>query len=248
LRCEHPENNDIKHNTATRKKIFIVMQQKPSEERNAALNNNEQSKRQLNSLIGLSDRFGDALSNAFAKNVSEGKKFDDVLKNVRSTFTEFALKTAMVPLQMAFTQGLQTFLGGFFDKSVPLGPDLSGIGKGLGSLLGSLFGGGSAPAFAQGGVFSRGMVMPFAQGGVIGAPTYFPLGRGLGLMGERGAEAVMPLARGPDGRLGVQAGGAGRPASITVNIATPDQESFRRSEAQVSAALARAVARGQRGM
>jgi phage-related minor tail protein len=74
------------------------------------------------------------------------------------------------------------------------------------------------------------------------------MGRGLGLMGERGAEAVMPLARGPDGRLGVRTGGGGgRPVSVTVNVSTPDAASFRRSEAQVSAALARAVARGQRG-
>ncbi len=58
----------------------------------------------------------------------------------------------------------------------------------------------------------------------------------------------MPLARGPDGRLGVRSGGGGRPLSVTVNVSTPDAESFRRSEAQVSAALARAVARGQRGM
>ena len=117
----------------------------------------------------------------------------------------------------------------------------------MGSIVGSLFGGGGS-AFAKGGVLSRGMVMPFAQGGVIGAPTYFPLGRGLGLMGEQGAEAVMPLARGPDGRLGVRSGRGGRPVSVTMNVSTPDAESFRRSEAQVSAALARAVARGQRGM
>ena len=97
---------------------------------------------------------------------------------------------------------------------------------------------------AKGRVLLRGMVMPFAKGGVVGAPTYFALGHGLGLMGEQGAEAVMPLARGPDGRLGVQSGGGGRPVSVTVNIATPDVESFRRSEAQVSAA----PARGQRGM
>ena len=65
-------------------------------------------------------------------------------------------------------------------------------------------------------------------------------------MGEAGPEAVMPLSRGADGRLGVAAGGGARPASVTVNIATPDADSFRRSQAQVSAALARAVARGQR--
>lgn len=220
-------------------------------EANIALDKKEQAKRQLEILIGLSDRFGDSLTNAFAKNISEGKKFDNVLKDVRRTLTEFAVRTALAPLQMGLTRGLQTFLGGLFDKSRPVGPDLSSAGQSLGgglmSFLGSLFGTGGT-ALAQGGVVSRGMVMPFAQGGVVGAPTYFPLGRGLGLMGERGAEAVMPLARGPDGRLGVRAGGGGRSASITVNIATPDAESFRRSEAQVSAALARAVARGQRGM
>jgi phage-related minor tail protein len=92
-------------------------------------------------------------------------------------------------------------------------------------------------------------ITPFAKGGVVGAPTYFPLGRGLGVMGEAGAEAVMPLARGPDGRLGVAAaGGNGRAVNVVVNIATPDADSFRRSEAQVSAALARAVARGKRGL
>jgi phage-related minor tail protein len=207
--------------------------------------------RQLNMLIGLSERFGESLSNAFAKNISEGKKFDNVLKDVRKTFTEFALKSAMAPLQMALTRGLQTLMGGLFGNSLPMGPDLSGAGQslsgGLSSLLGSLFGAGG-PALAKGGVISRGMLMPFAKGGVVGAPTYFPLGRGLGLMGEQGAEAVMPLARGPDGRLGVRGGGGGRPVSVTVNIATPDADSFRRSEAQVSAALARAVARGQRGM
>ena len=55
----------------------------------------------------------------------------------------------------------------------------------------------------------------------------------------------MPLARGPDGKLGVRSGSGGA-TSVTVNISTPDAESFRRSEAQVSAALARAVGRGRR--
>jgi phage-related minor tail protein len=105
---------------------------------------------------------------------------------------------------------------------------------------------GFAGLFA-GGVGS-GAIRPFAAGGIIGTPTYFPLRPGgMGLAGEAGPEAIMPLARGPDGRLGVAATGGGRPG-ITVNIATPDADSFRRSEMYVTGQIARAVARGQRGM
>jgi phage-related minor tail protein len=100
------------------------------------------------------------------------------------------------------------------------------------------------------GTFSgAGNILPFAQGGVVASPTYFAAGGAMGLMGERGAEAIMPLARGPDGRLGVVAQSAGaRPVSVTVNIAAQDVESFRSSEAQITGALARAVARGQRNL
>jgi len=93
-----------------------------------------------------------------------------------------------------------------------------------------------------------GAIKPFAAGGVIGTPTYFPLGTGgIGLAGEAGPEAIMPLTRGPDGRLGVASvGGAG--ASVTINIAAPDPGSFRRSEAYLTGQIARAVARGQRSL
>lgn len=60
----------------------------------------EQTKRQLNTLIGLSDKFGDSLSNAFAKNISEGKKFDDVLKKMRESLVETGLRLAPGPLQI----------------------------------------------------------------------------------------------------------------------------------------------------
>lgn len=70
-----------------------------------------------------------------------------------------------------------------------------------------------------------------------------------GLMGERGAEAIMPLARGADGRLGVRASGSGGAAmNITMNVTTPDIEGFRRSQAQVAAMLSRTVAHGQRNL
>lgn len=89
---------------------------------------------------------------------------------------------------------------------------------------------------------------PFANGGVINTPSYFPLtGGGLGLAGEAGPEAIMPLSRGQDGRLGIASGGYGSGGNITVQIVTPDPGSFRRSEAYLTGQIARAVARGQRG-
>jgi len=70
--------------------------------------------------------------------------------------------------------------------------------------------------FANGGVFQGGsQVKAFASGGVVGGPTYFPMSGGkTGLMGEAGPEAIMPLKRGKDGKLGVAAEGGG---GVTIN-------------------------------
>lgn len=62
---------------------------------------------------------------------------------------------------------------------------------------------------ANGNAFSQGRLMAFANGGVVGGPTMFPMRGGLGLMGEAGPEAIMPLERGADGRLGVASRGGG---------------------------------------
>src|SRR5262245_9542560 len=89
----------------------------------------------------------------------------------------------------------------------------------------------------------------FAAGGVISAPAYFPLGPGgLGVAGEAGPEAILPLARGRDGRLGVAMSGVGAATTVSVHIATPDVESFRRSDAYITGQIARAVARGHRSL
>jgi phage-related minor tail protein len=90
-------------------------------------------------------------------------------------------------------------------------------------------------------------LFPFASGGVISAPSYFPMSGGLGLAGEAGPEAIMPLSRGPGGKLGVAMSG-GAPANITVQIMTPDVASFQRSESYLTGQIARAVLRGQRSL
>lgn len=99
-------------------------------------------------------------------------------------------------------------------------------------------------------LFSMGMpqmpnVRPFAKGGVLAAPAYFPLQAGLGLAGEAGPEAILPLARGADGRLGVRAGGQPH-ISVTLNVRAQDAPSFVAAEAEVGAMLLRAVRRGTR--
>lgn len=136
----------------------------------------------------------------------------------------------------AFNATLATITASLAQMLASLGAGF--LNQGLSSIFGGLFGGAGSNLPAA----------PFADGGIVASPTYFGAGGSLGLMGERGAEAIMPLARGPNGQLGVVANGAGRASNITVNIQTTDVESFRRSETQVAAALARAVARGRRGL
>jgi lambda family phage tail tape measure protein len=143
-------------------------------------------------------------------------------------------------------QTLSTVLQGLGQRLVDLAlrsamkPLENSIAGALGNIASSVL------PFAKGGVVGGG-VQPFAAGGIVSAPTFFPMAGGrTGLMGEAGSEAILPLARGSDGRLGVHGGGGG--SHVVVNISTPDASSFRRSEAQVSAQLARAVARGRRGM
>ena len=164
--------------------------------------------------------FAGAMSRAFTQSVSGGKQLDDVLKSVALRLSSLTVTAALKPA-------------------------VSGIAGGLNSLFSGLFGG-SAP----GTIMAAGGVKPFAAGGVIGTPTYFPLmNGGTGLAGEAGPEAILPLTRGPDGQLGVaSAGGQGGAPNVTIHIATPDADSFRRSETYITGQIARAVARGQRSL
>lgn len=104
----------------------------------------------------------------------------------------------------------------------------------------------ASDAIAQGvnGVASA--VIPFAKGGVVSGPVNFPMRGGTGLMGEAGPEAIMPLSRGPDGRLGVASAGSARPVNVTFNISTPDVAGFRRSQSQIAAQMGRLLLRGGR--
>ncbi|OAN77531.1 phage tail protein [Sulfitobacter pontiacus] len=113
------------------------------------------------------------------------------------------------------------------------------ISQGVGSLVQGIL------PFADGAPFSQGRVMPFAQGGIVSTATGFGMRGGMGLMGEAGPEAIMPLARGPDGKLGVK-GGASGGTTVVMNITTPDVQGFQRSQSQIAAQLSRALNAGNR--
>jgi phage-related minor tail protein len=177
-----------------------------------------QFQQQIADASRLGRQFGNQLSTAFDGIAIKGKGVSDVLRSLALNLSQIALKAALRPLTDAIGGGVAGLLGG-----------------GL--------------AFAKGGVIQQQLPVPFASGGVIASPMTFPLAGGrMGLAGERGAEAIMPLTRGPDGRLGVAAQGGGNGVAITFNVTTPDAESFRRSEGQVAAMVARAVALGQRNL
>ncbi len=90
---------------------------------------------------------------------------------------------------------------------------ISGFGGGGGAVTSGVTGAPIARPFANGGVFSGGNVTAFADGGVVSSPTLFPMASGVGLMGEAGPEAIMPLSRGSDGKLGVKASSGGGQSS-----------------------------------
>lgn len=176
----------------------------------------------MRSTTRVGRQFSTALISAFDGVAIKGRSLGDVFKSLALSLSNIVLKAALRPLE-----------------------------QGLGGLIqGALSGGlGGSLAFAKGGVINHGVPVPFAKGGVIASPISFPLAGGMrGIAGERGAEAIMPLSRGPDGRLGVAMQGGGGVPTITINIQATDIESFRRSETQVAAMISRAVALGQRNL
>ena len=90
---------------------------------------------------------------------------------------------------------------------------------------------------AKGNVFAQNKIVPYRVGGIVDKPTLFPMANGAGLMAEAGPEAIMPLKRGKDGKLGVQSSGGG--GNVVVNVDASG--SYVSGDEQQSAALGKAL-------
>ena len=75
---------------------------------------------------------------------------------------------------------------------------------------------------ANGLAFAKNGIQPFAMGGIVNKPTLFKYADGgtgrFGLTGEAGPEAIIPLKRGRDGRLGVAGGGGVNVGEINITV------------------------------
>tara|TARA_Y100000004_G_scaffold120570_1_gene135530 strand:- start:2041 stop:4965 length:2925 start_codon:yes stop_codon:yes gene_type:complete len=163
-----------------------------------------------NVAVSAFTRMGDTL----AEFVTTGKaNFADFARSILADLTKIFIRYAMF-----------NALAGIFGPS-------SSLGKFLGFSDGGVIGGKGGPSTtmpdsvslvaANGMAFGKNKIVPYAKGGIVKKPTFFQYASGgygnFGLMGEAGPEAIMPLRRGSNGKLGVEASGAGI-GNITVNV------------------------------
>lgn len=176
----------------------------------------EKQKSKVDGIINVvgraADSFGGAFQNALEKGFSDGTKaglrqFEfDFRTAIRRMGAELTYEIAIRPFveaikNMALTFG-QKLAGSLFGGGGSL-PSYNVIGTPqAGAALGMGFDYGGARRFAAGGAFTN---------SIVSQPTLFAFAGGgaLGLMGEAGPEAIMPLKRGRDGSLGVVGGGGG---------------------------------------
>ncbi|WP_299748391.1 phage tail tape measure protein [uncultured Tateyamaria sp.] len=188
--------------------------------------------------------------------------FDSELRRMRESLA--ATNKDVATLEKGLSRGLRKAFDGLVFDGASLSDALDGLANSMinatynaaikpvtdhvGGLLASGAGGllENILPFADGAPFSQGRVMPFASGGVVSSATPFGMRGGMGVMGEAGPEAIMPLARGPDGKLGVRGGGVQGGPTVVMNITTPDVQGFARSQNQIAAQMNRALSRANR--
>ena len=148
--------------------------------------------------------------------------------------------------------GLNNAIMGLIDGTKSLSESLSGILRqmaslflqaGIGGFKGADGTGGSGllGLFADGGVIAKNKVVPFAYGGIVDKPTLFPMANGAGLMGEAGPEAIMPLRRGRNGRLGVESSGGVGNVVVNVDATGSSVQGDQPSSEQLGKAIGQAV-------
>ena len=181
-------------------KSLVTKGKTPDEAGDVPLNNIQQgAQKYFDTIKEFGKQTQDAVTNAFkgmedalVKFVLTGKlNFRDLANSIISDLTRMLVRAAI-------TKPLFSFL-------------FPGLANG------GVVSGGEIIESAKGNVFAKNKIVPYAYGGIVNKPTLFPMANGMGLMGEAGPEAIMPLKRGANGKLGVISNGGGS-MNIVVNV------------------------------
>jgi hypothetical protein len=162
-------------------------------------------------------------NNSFGKQFSQSfedgiKSMGDLAGNLGSSFA-----SAFEGMANQLTEFVTTGKANFRDFAASVLKDISrmiiryAIFNAVKGILNAFNPAASLVQAANGRVFAQNGIQPFARGGIVDRPTLFPFAKGTGLMGEAGPEAIIPLKRGRDGKLGV-AGGGGGTTNVVVNV------------------------------
>ena len=173
----------------------------------------ERAEKQTERTDRMGVQMGMSFTSAFEDAILDAKKFSEVLQALERDIARIILRTAVTgpageAIAGAVSGGMRSIMGSFSSSApgnsqgVQIYSSPSAVGPPLPSANGNAFWGGN--------------VIPFANGGVVSSATMFPMARGMGVMGEAGPEAIMPLQRGADGKLGVRAGGGGQ-GGVVIN-------------------------------
>ena len=167
------------------------------------------------------DRAADSLSNFVMTGKLKFKEF------ARSVIADIA---KMIAKQLIFNM-----IAGF---GKVFGGDAAWAGLGPGSALNTT---GALPKGANGLVVAKNGIVPYAKGGIVNRPTLFPFAKGTGLMGEAGPEAIIPLQRGKNGKLGVAGGGGTTTVNVSVDAKGTKVEGDGKQMAQLGKMLGSAI-------
>lgn len=188
------------------------------------------AKKAYGEMLEASDKWFDGAKRALNKYAEEAT---DMAANV-----ERVVSNAMQTLEDTLVKAATTGKFEFKDMVNSIAEDIARLlvrtqitgplAQGLSGMIDNIFsgsGGGSGGGFfdgwfAKGAAFADGQkITAYARGGIVGRPTLFPMAKGMGLMGEAGPEAVLPLTRTSSGRLGVEAiGGTSGGNLYTINV------------------------------
>jgi phage-related minor tail protein len=224
--------------------ILKTMEQKEAEEE--LKESNRTLKKQWEEYNKVQQKAADIAGVLAKETVGALKSVVNGTKTASEAFRDMALNIIQqimdIVIWQPLIQSITSSLSGAIMGGMPVpGQRGGGTGFNIGSMIGGLFGGGASlgALYAKGGAFNAGNVIPFANGGIVGSPTMFGMSGGrTGLMGEAGPEAIMPLKRGPDGKLGVE-GGGNVTVHQTFNFSANGDESVKKIIAQAAPRIAK---------